>query len=35
MQYLQSEFAQLLKAEQQSKAELLSVFKELGYEIKF
>ncbi|MCG8028657.1 MAG: type I restriction-modification system subunit M [Candidatus Thiodiazotropha taylori] len=30
---LQSEFAELLKAETQSKAELLIVFKELGYEI--
>ena len=35
MQNLQSEFADLLKAEASSKNELLSVFKELGYEIKF
>ncbi|MBL7844936.1 MAG: SAM-dependent DNA methyltransferase [Cyclobacteriaceae bacterium] len=34
MQALQSEFADLLKAEAQSKADLLTVFKELGYEIK-
>jgi type I restriction enzyme M protein len=34
MQILQSEFADLLKAESQSKIHLLSVFKELGYEIK-
>ncbi len=33
MTSLQSEFAALLKAETQSKAELLNVFKELGYEI--
>jgi len=33
MKVLQSEFAELLKAEAQSKNELLSVFKELGYEI--
>lgn len=33
MQTLQKEFAQLLKAEQQSKQDLLTVFKELGYEI--
>lgn len=33
MQALQSEFADLLKAEEQSKADLLNVFKELGYEI--
>lgn len=33
MASLQSEFAELLKAETQSKAELLNVFKELGYEI--
>jgi len=33
MQALQTEFAQLLKAEEQSKQDLLSVFKELGYEI--
>lgn len=34
MQSLQSEFAELLKAEEKSKIELLNVFKELGYEIK-
>ena len=34
MQSLQKEFAELLKAEQQSKKDLLTVFKELGYEIK-
>lgn len=34
MQSLQSEFAELLKAEAQSKNDLLTVFKELGYEIK-
>ncbi len=34
MQNLQTEFAELLKAETQSKNELLNVFKELGYEIK-
>ncbi len=34
MQYLQAEFAELLKAEAQSKNDLLNVFKELGYEIK-
>jgi type I restriction enzyme M protein len=34
MQSLQSEFIALLKAESQSKNDLLSVFKELGYEIK-
>jgi type I restriction enzyme M protein len=33
MQSLQSEFSQLLRAEQHSKLELLNVFKELGYEI--
>ncbi len=33
MQTLQNEFAQLLKAEEQSKTNLLKVFKELGYEI--
>ena len=33
MQSLQTEFAELLKAEEQSKKELLNVFKELGYEI--
>jgi type I restriction enzyme M protein len=33
MQNLKSEFTELLKSEQQSKAELLNVFKELGYEI--
>ena len=30
---LQSEFSELLLSEQQSKADLLNVFKELGYEI--
>lgn len=34
MTALQGEFAELLKAEQQSKQDLLKVFKELGYEIK-
>jgi type I restriction enzyme M protein len=34
MQKLQSEFAELLKAESASKNDLLTVFKELGYEIK-
>ena len=34
MQTLQSEFADLLKAEAKSKKDLLTVFKELGYEIK-
>lgn len=34
MQILQTEFAELLKAEVQSKNDLLNVFKELGYEIK-
>lgn len=34
MQALQSEFVELLKAEDQSKKDLLIVFKELGYEIK-
>ena len=34
MQALQAEFADLLKAETASKADLLTVFKELGYEIK-
>jgi type I restriction enzyme M protein len=34
MQTLRSEFTELLKAEAQSKKDLLSVFKELGYEIK-
>ena len=34
MQTLKSEFADLLKAEAQSKNDLLNVFKELGYEIK-
>jgi type I restriction enzyme M protein len=33
MDQLQSEFADLLKQEAQSKADLLNVFKELGYEI--
>jgi type I restriction enzyme M protein len=31
---LQAEFKELLKAEEESKRELLKVFKELGYEIK-
>jgi len=34
MQSLQSEFAELLKTEEQSRRDLLNVFKELGYEIK-
>jgi type I restriction enzyme M protein len=34
MQSLKNEFAELLKAEEQSKADLLNVFKELGYEIR-
>ncbi|WP_413375569.1 N-6 DNA methylase [Paenibacillus taichungensis] len=34
MELLQSEFIELLKAEENSKNELLTVFKELGYEIK-
>ncbi len=34
MTALQGEFAELLKAEEQSKKDLLKVFKELGYEIK-
>lgn len=34
MQTLRNEFAELLKDEEQSKANLLNVFKELGYEIK-
>jgi len=34
MQLLQTEFAELLKAEAASKNDLLNVFKELGYEIK-
>ena len=34
MQVLQSEFAELLKAEAASKDDLLTVFRELGYEIK-
>ena len=33
MATLQSEFADLLKAEEQSKADLLKVFEELGYKI--
>ena len=33
MQTLQTELAELLKAEQTSKTELLDVFKELGYAI--
>ena len=34
MKSLQSEFSDLLKAEEKSKKDLLSVFKELGYGIK-
>ncbi len=34
MKSLQTEFADLLKAEKESKIDLLTVFKELGYEIK-
>lgn len=34
MQALQKEFAELLNTEEQSKKDLLNVFKELGYEIK-
>ena len=34
MQALQTEFAELLQAESASKNDLLTVFKELGYEIK-
>jgi type I restriction enzyme M protein len=34
MKALQAEFAELLKAEEQSKKDLLTVFKELGYEIR-
>ncbi len=34
MQLLQSEFAELLKSEESSKKDLLTVFRELGYEIK-
>jgi type I restriction enzyme M protein len=34
MQSLKSEFVDLLKAETASKNDLLTVFKELGYEIK-
>lgn len=34
MKNLQTEFSELLKQEEQSKQELLTVFKELGYEIK-
>lgn len=34
MKALQSEFTDLLKAEEQSKKDLLTVFKELGYEVK-
>ncbi|MFY4765185.1 DNA methyltransferase, partial [Aliarcobacter butzleri] len=34
MTTLQKEFVKLLKEEEKSKQELLSVFKELGYEIK-
>lgn len=34
MKSLQTEFAELIKVEQQSKNDLLTVFKELGYEIK-
>lgn len=34
MEKLQNEFSELLKSEEQSKKDLLTVFKELGYEIK-
>ncbi len=34
MKYLQNNFSELLKSEENSKQELLKVFKELGYEIK-
>jgi len=34
MQSLKTDFADLLKAEANSKKDLLTVFKELGYEIK-
>lgn len=34
MQTLKSEFSELLKAEEKSKNDLLTIFKELGYEIK-
>jgi type I restriction enzyme M protein len=34
MKSLQTEFTQLIKEEEQSKQDLLNVFKELGYEIK-
>jgi type I restriction enzyme M protein len=34
MAALQEEFSELLKAEEQSKADLLNVFKELGYEVR-
>ena len=34
MKVLQTEFSNLLKAEAQSKTDLLTVFEELGYEIK-
>ena len=34
MQLLQSEFSELLKSEESSKKDLLTVFRELGYEIK-
>ena len=34
MQSLQKEFSELLKSEEDSKEDLLTVFKELGYEIK-
>ena len=33
MKGLQREFSELLKAEEESKRELLTVFKNLGYEI--
>jgi type I restriction enzyme M protein len=33
MAALQSEFSELLQSEEQSKKDLLNVFKELGYEI--
>ena len=34
MKSIQSDFSELLKTEEQSKNDLLNVFKELGYEIK-
>ena len=35
MKALQNEMTELLKAEEKSKIDLMTVFKELGYEIKF